>query len=68
MKLGQRNKMSLGDNVEIVTPGKVGRSFTVSALSNTDGEAIESTPHPYMEFFMELPYEAHVGDIIRRKI
>ncbi len=65
VKLGQRNKMSLGDAVEIVTPGKVGRSFSVSALYNEAYEPIESTPHPYMEFFMEIPYEAHVGDIIR---
>ena len=65
VKLGQRNKMSLGDTVEIVTPGMVGRAFTVTKLYNVDGEAIESTPHPYMEFFMELPFEAHVGDIIR---
>ena len=65
VKLGQRNKMSLGDKVEIVTPGMVGRAFTVEKLFNTDGEPIESTPHPYMEFYMELPYEAHVGDIIR---
>ena len=65
VKLGQRNKMSLGDTVEIVTPGMVGRAFPVTKLYNIDGEAIDSTPHPYMEFFMEIPFEAHVGDIIR---
>lgn len=65
VKLGQRNKMSLGDAVEIVTPGKVGRAFTVTELYNDLGEPIESTRHPYMEFYMEIPFEAHVGDIIR---
>jgi len=65
IKLGQRNKMSLGDSVEIVTPGMVGRAFKVNALYDESGAKIESTPHPYMEFFMEIPYEAHVGDIIR---
>ena len=65
VKLGQRNKMSIGDTVEIVTPGMVGRAFTVTKLYNEAGEAIESTPHPYMEFYMEIPFEAHVGDIIR---
>ena len=65
VKLGQRNKMSLGDTVEIVTPGMTGRAFPVTKLYNIDGEAIDSTPHPYMEFFMEIPFEAHVGDIIR---
>ena len=65
VKLGQRNKMSIGDTVEIVTPGMVGRAFTVTKLYNETGEAIESTPHPYMEFYMEIPFEAHVGDIIR---
>ncbi len=67
VKLGQRNKMSLGDEVEIVTPGMVGRAFTVTELYDESGAPTESTPHPYMEFYMKLPYEAHVGDIIRRK-
>ena len=65
VKLGQRNKMSLGDRVEIVTPGKVGRAFSVTALYDENGLEIDSTRHPYMEFFMDIPYDAHVGDIIR---
>ncbi len=65
VKCGQRNKMSVGDAVEIVTPGMVGRAFSVNALYDESGAPIESTPHPYMEFYMELPYEARVGDIIR---
>ncbi|MBO5273387.1 MAG: U32 family peptidase [Clostridia bacterium] len=63
--LKQRNKLTLGDTVEIITPGKVGRAFKPEALFLPDGSAIESTPHPYMEFRMPIPFEAHEGDIIR---
>ncbi len=61
----QRNKMSLGDTVEILTPGKVGRAFTVTELWGEDGAPIEATSHPYMKFSMKTPIEVKPGDIIR---
>jgi putative protease len=65
--MSQRNKMFLSDELEILTPGKTGTSFFAEALYNEDGEAIESTPHPYMTFFMKTPIELNEGDIIRAK-
>ena len=66
-EMGQRNKISVGDEVELVSPGKVGKSFVVEALYDEKGGKIESAPHPYMTFFMKMPYEAKSGDIIRLK-
>lgn len=63
--LTQRNKMCLGDNIEIITPGKCGMPLTVGRMKNEKGEVIESTPHPYMTFTMEMPFECKEGDIIR---
>ncbi|MBO5879084.1 MAG: U32 family peptidase [Clostridia bacterium] len=63
--LSQRNKMVLGESVEILSPGKCGVPFAVENLQNEKGEAIESTPHPYMTFYMKLPFAAKAGDIIR---
>lgn len=61
----QRNKFSVGDTVELLTPGKVGIPFTVTALYNTENEAIESVPHPYMTFTMKTPFPVREGDILR---
>ena len=63
--LSQRNKMSIGDAVELVTPGRVGRSLTVTELKNESGEPIDATTHPYMNFYMKIPFEVHEGDILR---
>ena len=61
----QRNKVSVGDAVELISPGRCGRGFTVAALWGEDGEAIESAPHPQMVFSLAAPFEIRTGDILR---
>ncbi len=61
----QRNKTVLSSDVEIISPGKIGRGFKVTELYNEDGEAIESAPHPSMIFYARVPFEVKEGDIIR---
>ena len=61
----QRNKLSLGQEVELLTPGRVGRGFSVSALKDEGGAPISSTPHPMMRFWMKVPFEVGEGDILR---
>ena len=63
--LTQRNKMVKGDSIELLTPGKVGEPLTVGELYNEAHESIESTPHPYMVFYMKMPFAVKPGDIIR---
>ena len=64
---GQRNKMQVGDEIEILTPGSVGRPFTLTEIYDTDGNPIESTPHPYMNFYIRADRPLSVGDIIRAR-
>ncbi len=61
----QRNKVSVGDSAELISPGKVGRAFKVNELYSEKGEAIESAPHPSMIFFARVPFAVHEGDIMR---
>ena len=61
----QRNKIKLGDAAEIISPNKLGRSFTVTELYSEDGTPIESAPHPSQKFFTRVPFEVYAGDIIR---
>lgn len=63
--LTQRNKMSLGDKIELLTPGEVGKPLTVEGLFDTELNPISATPHPYMTFLMQVPYAVKAGDIIR---
>ncbi len=61
----QKNKLSVGDTVEVISPGKTGVAFTVTAMYDLKGNAIDSCPHPYMEFKIPVPFEIAPGDIIR---
>lgn len=65
--LSQRNKMSVGDEIEILTPGLCGRAATVTEMKNENGEEIDSTPHPYMVFTMRAPFPVKAGDILRAR-
>ncbi|MBQ9802159.1 MAG: U32 family peptidase [Clostridia bacterium] len=61
----QRNKLSLGDSAELLTPGRVGLPCRITELYDETGAPIESAPHPLMIFYTRLPAAAAEGDILR---
>lgn len=61
----QRNKVSLGEGAELISPGKTGRVFSVRELYGPDGMVLESTPHPSMVYWCRVPFPVHAGDILR---
>ncbi len=63
--LEQRNKMSVGDRVEFLTPGRVGEPLLYDALCDESHEAIDAARHPYMRFYMRTATRLKPGDIIR---
>lgn len=62
----QRNKISVGETAEVISPGTVGRRLTVTDLRDENGEPIDSAPHPKMRFSLPLSFEVSAGDIIRK--
>lgn len=61
----QRNKFVRGQKVELVSPGYIGRSFTVEEILDENGTAIESAPHPMMKINIKVPFKTQTGDILR---
>ena len=61
----QRNKISLGDSAELLTPSRVGIPTAITELYDETGAPIESAPHPLMIFYTRLPVPAAEGDILR---
>jgi len=61
----QRNKVSLGDSCELLSPGKTGVPFVADEITAEDGTPIESAPHPGMKFYVRTPYAVKEGDILR---
>ena len=64
-KFIQRNKVSIGDAAEIISPSKIGKAFRVEEIYAEDGTALESAPHPTMLFYVRVPFEVRTGDIMR---
>ncbi len=61
----QRNKVSVGDAAEIISPGCFGKAFTVEKMYGEAMNEIESAPHPFMKFYVKVPFEVKNGDIMR---
>ena len=61
----QRNKVSVGDKAEVISPSRIGQPFEVTELYDEKGGAIESAPHPAMIFYVRVPFEVRAGDIMR---
>ena len=61
----QRNKVSAGEDAELISPGKIGRAFGVEELYLPSGERTEATPHPSMIYWCRVPFDVKVGDILR---
>ena len=61
----QKNKVSAGEDAELISPGRIGKGFTVGELYAPTGEKLESTPHPSMIYWCRVPFEVKEGDILR---
>ncbi len=61
----QRNKVSVGDTAEVISPNKLGQPFRVTELYDETGAPIESAPHPSQKFFVRVPFAVKAGDIMR---
>ena len=61
----QKNKISVGDTAEVISPSKVGKELKIDSLFDSKGAPIESAPHPFMRFFVKSPFEIKEGDILR---
>ena len=63
----QRNKFSVGETIEIMKPDGRNISVTVKGIYDSDGNPMESAPHPKQKLWIDLGCEMDVFDILRRK-
>lgn len=63
----QRNKMCVGDDIEVMGPFKETMYTTIEEMYNEDGEPIESAPHPRQLVKLKLGVEVD-KDFMLRKI
>lgn len=66
-KIEQRNRMIVGDEIEVVVPGKDYFVQTIEAMKNDEGESIRTAPHAQMIVYMPVKQEVIPYTILRRK-
>ncbi len=63
----QKNKFSVGDEIEVIRPGDETINATVKALYNEEGEPIQTVPHASTKNYVDLGMELHDYDVMRMK-
>ena len=61
----QKNKFSVGDEIEVMKPDGRNLTVTVRAIYDADGNSMESAPHPRQELHLDLGMELDLYDILR---
>jgi len=64
----QKNKFSVGDSCEFLTPGRLGEALQIERMFTTDFKEIESCQHPQMQFYLKTDAKLAEGDLIRRSV
>ena len=63
----QKNKFTRGETLQWMAPGRV-VDFTCGDMTDEEGNAIESAPHPKQRVLLPMPEGVCVGDFVRRSI
>jgi len=63
----QRNKITLGDEIEVMIPGKAFITQKVNFITDAQGNALESTPHPQMIYHLKMAEPVSPMDILRKR-
>ena len=65
--LTQKNKFSVGEEIEIMKPDGRNILTTVRRIVDADGNEMESCPHPKQQIYVDLGEALSDYDILRRK-
>lgn len=63
----QRNKFSVGDELEIMQPGYLGFEQIVTELIDHEGNNVDNVPHPQQIFKMKMAKTVKPYDILRMR-
>ena len=64
-QIEQRNKFSVGEQIEVMKPDGRNIPVTVKRIVDEDGNEMESAPHPKQVLYIDLGQELEMYDILR---
>ena len=65
-KCRQRNKFSVGDTCEFITPGSCGKKIFIEKMFDDKMNEIEACPYPQQIFYIKTNEKLSAGDLIRK--
>ena len=65
--LHQKNKFSVGEDIEIMRPSGENTICRVESITGEEGQQMESAPHPGQKLFVRLGEKPSEYDILRKK-
>ncbi len=66
-RIEQRNKFSVGEEIEVMKPNGENITVTVKRIVDEEGKEMESAPHPQQVLYIDLGQPLDIYDILRRK-
>lgn len=66
-RIEQRNKFSVGEEIEVMKPNGENILVTVKAIQDEKGTPMESAPHPKQVLYIDLGHTLEKFDILRRQ-
>ena len=66
-RIEQRNKFSVGEQIEVMKPDGRNILVTVKRIVDEEGNEMESAPHPKQVLYIDLGQELEMYDILRRQ-
>lgn len=66
MLIEQRSKFSLGDTLEVLSPGSEIKSFVVEHMYDEDGNSVASAPHPQQKLYIDIDFAVSPDDFVRK--
>lgn len=66
-RLEQRNKFTVGEQIEVMRPNGDNLPAVVVRIQDEDGNELESAPHPKQVVFVDVGFALFAYDILRRK-
>ena len=66
-RIEQRNKFSVGEEIEVMKPDGDNITVTVKRIVDEEGNDMESAPHPKQVLYIDLGQPVEMYDILRRR-
>ncbi len=67
LEVEQRNRFSVGDILEVLSPDSMGKQFKVIRIMDADMNEMATAPHPRQKLYLSCELDIKAGDLLRRR-